>query len=202
MLVDSFHSTTLSTYAVMRSSVQASSNASQSLSLPPPPPSLSLSLSLSSVPTFWVGHRTSCISREKQSFHFLLEKRTYTFLACICGDFSWETFAGSSSRIKELKNRAEMDYTWFFRALISLFHVLLSMWTSQKSLYVEGSLWQMRCIHNTLCKISTVPRSQLCKASVTSHKRSKDLGALLDSCSWDDIGNNLEDLHQKLTAAD
>ncbi len=33
------------------------------------------------------------------------------------------------------------------------------------------------------------------------NKRSKDLGALLDSCSWDDIGNFLY-LYQKLTAAD
>ncbi len=35
-------------------------------------------------------------------------------------------------------------------------------------------------------------------------KRSKDLGALLDSCSRDDIGNFLQsaDLYQKLTAAD
>ncbi len=36
------------------------------------------------------------------------------------------------------------------------------------------------------------------------NKRSKDLGALLDSCSRDDIGNFLQsaDLYQKLTAAD
>ena len=33
------------------------------------------------------------------------------------------------------------------------------------------------------------------------NKRSKDLGALLDSCSRDDIGNFPADLYQKLTAA-
>ncbi len=35
-----------------------------------------------------------------------------------------------------------------------------------------------------------------------SYKRSKDLGALHDSCSWDDIWQFSADLYQKLTAAD
>ncbi len=39
--------------------------------------------------------------------------------------------------------------------------------------------------------------------NLKKNKRSKDLGALLDSCSWDDTGNFFSaDLYQKLTAAD
>ncbi len=34
------------------------------------------------------------------------------------------------------------------------------------------------------------------------NKRSKDLGALLDRCSWGDIGKFSADLYQKLAAAD
>ncbi len=34
------------------------------------------------------------------------------------------------------------------------------------------------------------------------NERSKDLGALLDSCSWDDFWQFSADLYQKLTAAD
>ncbi len=50
-------------------------------------------------------------------------------------------------------------------------------------LYMSQQLYSIKHLHNSDFHQKLI---------IIKNKRSKDLGALLDSCSWDDIGNFLQ----------